>query len=83
MPFRPMRSHFTHAAMVEPVSIAIHAVQRIRIAPTDTAVVVGAGMIGLFVIQALRWAGAQRIIAVDLAENRPGPGPGTRRQPTP
>ncbi len=61
---------FTHAAMIEPVSIAVHAVQRIRLAPTDAAVVVGAGMIGLFVIQALRWAGAEKIIAVDLAENR-------------
>jgi len=61
---------FARAAMIEPVSIAVHAVQRIRIASTDTAVVVGAGMIGLFVIQALRWAGAQRIVAVDLAENR-------------
>ena len=61
---------FHQAAMIEPVSIAIHAVQRIRVAPTDTAVVVGAGMIGLFVIQALRWAGAKQIVAVDLAENR-------------
>jgi L-iditol 2-dehydrogenase len=61
---------FEQAAMVEPVSIALHAVQRVRIAPTDTAVVVGSGMIGLFVVQALRWAGAQRIIAVDLEENR-------------
>ena len=61
---------FTHAAMIEPVSIAVHAVRRIQIAPTDTAVVVGAGMIGLFVVQALRWAGARQIIAVDLAEKR-------------
>ena len=61
---------FTHAAMVEPVSIAVHAVQRATIRPTDTAVVVGAGMIGLFVIQVLRWAGARQIVAVDLAENR-------------
>jgi L-iditol 2-dehydrogenase len=45
-------------------------VQRIRIAPTDTAVVVGSGMIGLFVVQALRWAGAKRIIAVDLEPKR-------------
>jgi L-iditol 2-dehydrogenase len=66
----PATLSFTQAAMIEPVSIAIHAVQRTRIANTDTAVVVGAGMIGLFVIQALRWAGAQRIVAVDLAENR-------------
>jgi L-iditol 2-dehydrogenase len=61
---------YQQAAMVEPVSIAIHAVQRVRLAPNATAVVVGAGMIGLFVIQALRWAGASRIIAVDLADNR-------------
>jgi len=61
---------FQHAAMIEPVSIAVHAVQRIRLTQTDTAVVVGAGMIGLFVIQVLRWAGAKQIIAVDLAESR-------------
>jgi L-iditol 2-dehydrogenase len=61
---------YQQAAMVEPVSIAIHAVQRFKLAPNSTAVVVGAGMIGLFVIQALKWAGATRIIAVDLADNR-------------
>jgi L-iditol 2-dehydrogenase len=61
---------FEQAAMIEPVSIAVHAVQRVKVAATDTAVVVGSGMIGLLVIQALRWAGAKRVIAVDLAENR-------------
>jgi L-iditol 2-dehydrogenase len=61
---------YQQAAMVEPVSIAIHAVQRFKLAPNSTAVVVGAGMIGLFVVQALKWAGTTRIIAVDLADNR-------------
>jgi L-iditol 2-dehydrogenase len=61
---------FEQAAMIEPVSIAVHAVERVAIAPSDTAVVVGAGMIGLLVVQALRWAGARQIIAVDLAQNR-------------
>jgi L-iditol 2-dehydrogenase len=61
---------FEEAAMVEPVSIAVHAVQRVQLAPTDVVAVIGSGMIGLFVIQALRWAGAKKIIAVDLAENR-------------
>ena len=61
---------FDQAAMIEPVSIAVHAVQRIKIAATDTVVVVGSGMIGLLIVQALRWAGAKRIVAVDLAENR-------------
>jgi L-iditol 2-dehydrogenase len=66
----PETLSFTDAAMVEPVSIAIHAVQRVKISPTDCVVVVGSGMIGLFVIQALRWAGAEQIIAVDLADHR-------------
>ena len=61
---------FEQAAMVEPVSIAVHAVQRTKVAPTDTAVVIGSGLIGLLVIQTLRWAGARQIIAVDLADNR-------------
>jgi L-iditol 2-dehydrogenase len=61
---------FTQAALVEPVSIAVHAVQRTKIAPGSTAVVIGSGMIGLLVIQALRWAGAAQVVAVDLADNR-------------
>ncbi len=66
----PDNLSYPHAAMIEPVSIAVHAVRRVAVGPEDTAVVVGAGMIGLLVVQALRWAGAQRIVAVDLAENR-------------
>lgn len=61
---------FDEAAMVEPVSIAVHAVQRTKIAAGSTAVVVGSGMIGLLVIQALKWAGAKHVVAVDLADNR-------------
>ncbi len=61
---------YDQAAMVEPVSIAVHAVQRTKIAPNATAVVIGSGMIGLLVIQALRWAGAKNVVAVDLADNR-------------
>jgi L-iditol 2-dehydrogenase len=61
---------YEQAAMVEPVSIAVHAVQRTRIAPGSTAVVIGSGMIGLLVIQALRWAGAGQVVAADLADNR-------------
>ena len=52
--------------MVEPLSIAVHAVQITPISLNDTAVVVGSGMIGLLVVQALRAAGCGRIIAVDL-----------------
>ena len=61
---------FERAAMVEPVSIAVHAIRRTAITAHTTAVVVGSGMIGLLVVQALRWAGAKQIIAIDLADNR-------------
>ena len=61
---------FEHAAMIEPVSVAVHAVKRTPIAAGDTAVVVGAGMIGLLVVQALKAAGCGKVIAVDLADEK-------------
>lgn len=61
---------FENAAMVEPVSIAFHAVRRAAPVLNDTAVVLGAGMIGLFVIQALRLAGCGKIIAVDVVPDK-------------
>ncbi len=61
---------FVHAALVEPLSIALHAVARSRVTIGDTAVVVGAGMIGLLVVQALRAAGCGRVYAVDLEPRR-------------
>ena len=61
---------FEHAAMVEPISVAVHAVNRTPVRLNDTAVVIGAGVIGLLVVQALRAAGCGRIIAVDLSPTR-------------
>jgi L-iditol 2-dehydrogenase len=59
-----------HAALIEPVSVALHAVDRLRIARGDRAVVVGSGMIGLLVIQALRLAGCGEVIAIDVDAGR-------------
>jgi L-iditol 2-dehydrogenase len=61
---------FEQAAMVEAVSVAVHAVGRVRLPLNASAVVVGAGMIGLLVVQALRVAGCSQIIAIDLDESR-------------
>ena len=61
---------FTQAAMVEPVAVALHAVSLTPIQINDSAVVVGAGMIGLFVVQALKLAGCSPIIAIDLDDDR-------------
>jgi len=61
---------FEEAAMIEAVSIAVHAANRTPVSLGDTAVVVGSGMIGLLVVQTLRLAGCGKIIAVDLANNK-------------
>lgn len=57
---------FERAAMVEALSIAVHAVERTPVSLNDTAVVIGAGVIGLLIVQALRAAGCGRIVAVDV-----------------
>ncbi len=59
---------FAQAAMVEPVSIAFHAANRTPMRIGDSAIVFGAGMIGLLLIQTLRLAGYGTIFAVDLDE---------------
>jgi L-iditol 2-dehydrogenase len=61
---------FEQAALVEPLSIAFHAARRTPLVLNDTAVVVGAGMIGLTIIQTLRAAGCGRIIAADIAQDK-------------
>jgi L-iditol 2-dehydrogenase len=66
----PDNVSYTQAALVEPVAVALHALSLTPIQVNDTAVVVGAGMIGLFVIQALKLAGCGSIIAVDLDDDR-------------
>lgn len=66
----PDEVSFTQASMVEPVAVAAHAVGLTPLEWNDTAVVVGCGMIGLFVIQVLRARGCGRIIAVDLEDDK-------------
>lgn len=66
----PDQVSFEKAAMVEPLSIAFHAVGRLPITLNSTAVVVGAGMIGLLIIQLLKKSGCGQIIAVDLVRDK-------------
>jgi L-iditol 2-dehydrogenase len=61
---------FAEAAMVEPLSVAVHAVALSDIAKGSTALVVGAGMIGLLVLQALKEAGCSQIIVSDIDDTR-------------
>jgi L-iditol 2-dehydrogenase len=61
---------FSEAAMLEAVSVAMHAVSLSRIEPEDTALVLGAGMIGLLILQALRAAGCAKVWVADIDASR-------------
>ncbi len=61
----PAELPFAHAAMIEAVSVALHAVRVAEFTAGETALVIGAGMIGTLIVQALRVAGASHIFAAD------------------
>jgi 2-desacetyl-2-hydroxyethyl bacteriochlorophyllide A dehydrogenase len=60
----------SEAAMIEPLSNAIHVVNRAEIKLGDTVVVFGAGTLGLCMIQAAKLAGAGTLIVSDTSEFR-------------
>jgi L-iditol 2-dehydrogenase len=66
----PAELGFAEAAMIEAVSVGVHAVRLTPVAPGDTAVVVGTGMIGLLTLQAAKIAGFAQVIAVDTEDSR-------------
>jgi L-iditol 2-dehydrogenase len=61
---------FADAAMLEAVSVALHAVKLAGVAGGETALVIGAGMIGLLVLQAARVAGCSRVLVADVDATR-------------
>jgi L-iditol 2-dehydrogenase len=66
----PENLSFAEAAMLEGVAVAVHAVSLAQISSSGTALVVGAGMIGLLTVQALRAAGCSRIFVTDIDNSR-------------
>lgn len=61
---------FDAAAMLEPVSIGLHAAARGSVREGEHVLVIGAGTIGLFVLQAARLRGAARIVVSDPSPSR-------------
>ena len=66
----PESLSFDHAAMIEAVSVAVHAVHLTPQTSGDTAVVVGCGMIGQLAIQAAKAAGFASVVGVDVDDAR-------------
>jgi (R,R)-butanediol dehydrogenase / meso-butanediol dehydrogenase / diacetyl reductase len=61
---------YARAALVEPLGVALHGVNRSQAGPDDKTVVFGAGPIGLAAVFWLRRRGVRSIVAVDLSDAR-------------
>lgn len=68
----PVQEHVSDeaAALVEPVGIAIHSVNKATLTHDHAAVVVGCGPIGLAIVAVLKARGVKHIIASDLSPKR-------------
>jgi 2-desacetyl-2-hydroxyethyl bacteriochlorophyllide A dehydrogenase len=59
-----------HAALTEPMSVGLHAVNKSNIAPGEAALVIGCGPIGIAIIAALSVRGVESIVASDFSPKR-------------
>jgi D-xylulose reductase len=66
----PEHVSLAEGAMVEPFAVGMHAATKAQIKPGATAVVVGAGPIGMMAALAAQAAGAGEVIVSDLAEEK-------------
>ncbi len=58
------------AGILEPATVAVHALRRTPLHLGDTAIVIGGGPIGLLVLQAARAAGAGHVVLLEPQESR-------------
>ena len=65
----PDKVSFVQAAMTEPLSVACHAAARIPV-PAGPVAVIGAGTIGMLLVQTLRAMGAPDITVVDVTRDK-------------
>ncbi|MGC8811764.1 MAG: zinc-dependent alcohol dehydrogenase [bacterium] len=61
---------YEEAALIEPLAVAVHAVQKAEIALGHNVAIFGAGGIGLFLLQVVRAAGANSIFIIDIQDHR-------------
>jgi threonine dehydrogenase-like Zn-dependent dehydrogenase len=66
---KPPNVSFEEAALVEPLSVAVHAVKRCGISCGETVAIIGAGAIGLLTLQVARLSGAT-VHVVDVVERK-------------
>lgn len=57
-------------AMIEPITVAIHGIERVKVNAGATIIVFGAGTIGLLTLQCLKAIGAGKVYVVDIVEEK-------------
>ncbi len=60
----------TQSAFIEPLACVVYALRRMRVNPADRVLIIGAGPMGLLLIQALRHNGASLITVLEKQEHR-------------
>lgn len=58
------------AAIIEPLTVAIHGIDRLKVESGDIAMVLGSGTIGLLTIAVLKARGVKHIIATDIKDSK-------------
>lgn len=64
----PDEVDFEAGALIEPATVAHHAIHMGRFAPGQSALVLGAGSVGLMAVQWLRILGASRVLVSDVVD---------------
>ena len=66
----PQELSYEAGALIEPLSVATHAVRRAQVGLGETVLIVGAGAIGMMVAAICRRCGASQVIIADLSDRR-------------
>ena len=66
----PSHVSLESAALLEPLSVAIHATRRAAVEQGDTAIVFGAGTVGLLTAAMAKMSGATTVVIVDVDHGR-------------
>lgn len=66
----PDEVDYKEGAMIEPLTVAIHGIERINMKAGATALIFGAGTIGLMVLQTLKAVGAGKVYVVDVVDKK-------------
>lgn len=66
----PEQMSFVEGALLEPLGVALHAVDLGKLRVADTVAVLGCGPIGLQVLQLARLSGAQAVFVTEVVEHR-------------